>query len=100
MNFLSKMIPDMRQSLGKILNSHIPDWDALSQQADEAMNGQAAIAKTSWDKTDSFRKPRKGMVHDIWKIENGICLKRKPYFLIKFGRSETAEWLCRGGDSL
>jgi hypothetical protein len=83
MNFLSKMTPDMRQSLGKILNSHIPDWDALSQQADEAINGQTTLAKASWDETDSFRKPRKGMIHDIWKIEGGICLKRRPSFLEK-----------------
>jgi hypothetical protein len=83
MNVLSKMTPDMRQTLGKILNSHIPDWDALSQQADEAMNGRTAIAKASWDETDSFRKPRKGMIHDIWKIEDGICLKRRPSFLEK-----------------
>jgi hypothetical protein len=75
------MTPDTRQSLGKILNSHIPDWDALSQQAYEAMNGQAMVAKVSWNETDSFRKPRKGMVHDIWKIEGGICLKRRPSFL-------------------
>jgi hypothetical protein len=83
MSFFSKMTPSMSELLCKILDYNIPDWDSLSKQANEAMKPDTTIAKAYWGETDSFRKPKKGKIHDIWKIEDGICLKRRPSFLAK-----------------
>lgn len=83
MSLLPAMTPQMRQSMGKILNSHIADWGATERQAQQTMQNQKPFAKTSWDERDAYLRPAKGMVQDIWKIDDGICLRKHPSLIEK-----------------
>lgn len=83
MGLIPMMTPQIRQSLGKILNSYIPDWVKLEIQAKQAIKNQKPFIKTSWNEADAYRTPIIGMDHDIWKIDEGICLQRHPTLIEK-----------------
>lgn len=78
MNLIPMMTPEIRQTLGRILNTYLPDWKSLEQQANKTIGNQKPFAKATWNETDSFRTPVKGIDHDIWQIEDGICLQTHP----------------------
>ena len=73
------MTVERRVMLGKLLNTTLPDWRALSQHAEQIQ--YPPLGEVRWRETDTFRS--KGSIsagnnYDIWQMQGGVCLRKHP----------------------